>query len=565
MTITNEDQQKAGFWVRLLATWLDLLVISILQKVLFYTFLFLHINLYLPTELTYIIFLLVYFAVSISSKGQTLGKWLLGIKVLSQNDEKLSIFKSILRESILKFISGAILFLGFIWIAFSRNKKGWHDYIVRSKAIRVYNSTNRILIWKTIGIVSFTTLFGCFIWEMSSILYLERKIVLPKKVFSLPFVNRNANETHDISAITSDTTFVNWLNKNAKTPEEYAIHIVSTHDLTLFGESHEVKNNLDFLNRIIPDLYYKAGVRCIGMECIPSSMNKAINDLINGNEYNDKLALLIARSVPWKAWAFQEYWDVLETVWRLNKSLPDTSKKMRIVGIDIDWDGLKIAMVLPGVGNEIKNIPLYEKLKIFTFIPDLINVVCREELMVRNVEKEIFEKGDRGIVWIGSAHSMLQYGYPLIYNNKLLFIKSRFGLILSQKYKDRVGQILMWQSLEGADKSNKKFDNFVESVMTKRNNRPVGFSIEGSPFGMLRDSTGEHFNKFKTICFQDLYQGLIFLNPIDKLQHCTYTKNYISREMFLKYKYFYELKIMHNLHNNEECNKEFEKLYKKVK
>lgn len=53
--INTEEQKKAGFWIRSLATWLDLIIIYLVLKGLFYTFLFLHINLYLPTELTYLV------------------------------------------------------------------------------------------------------------------------------------------------------------------------------------------------------------------------------------------------------------------------------------------------------------------------------------------------------------------------------------------------------------------------------------------------------------------------------------------------------------------------------
>lgn len=551
----TEEQKKAGFWIRMLATWLDLILVYIVLKVLFYSFLLFHINLYLPMELSFLILTMAYFAFAISLKGYTIGKWLLDLKVLTKKNEKLSIGKSILRESILKLFSGLILFIGFFRIAFSREKNGWHDNIVSSKVIKINSLSKRATIWKTIGICSFTILFGGYVWKVSNLIYTGQKMELPKKPLNLPFVERNLTEVKDISKITSDTTFINWLNKYAQTPEGYAIQTASSHKLTLFGEEHGIKENLDFFNNIIPDLYYKAGIRCIGMECIPSSMNKKIKELINGKAYDNKLALQIARSQPWKMWGMKGYWDVLETVWKLNKNLPDSCRKMRIVGIDENWEGPNVALVLPGSADDgLKHVPIWERLKLFTTIDDLVKLIYRDELLARNIEKEIIEKGDKAVVLIGSAHTTLNYGYPIINNNKILFVKARFGLLLSQKYKNDIGQILLWHSIADETDKNKTLTNFIESIMFAHDTLPVGFSIENSPFGKLRDSTASYFKTYKTICFEDITQGLIFLKPLNKLQYCTWSKDYISREMFLKYKLFYELKTKQKLSNNDELN-----------
>ena len=475
----TEEQNKAGFWVRMLATWLDLLLIYIVLKILFYSFLLFHINLYLPQELSFLILTITYFAIAVSLKGYTLGKWLLNLKVVNRkNDEKLSIVKSILRESILKLLSGLILFIGFFQIAFSSEKNGWHDNIVGSKVIKTNNPARKTLIWKTIGISSFTVLFGSYVWGISNLIYTGQIMELPKKPLNLPFIERSLDEVKDISKITSDTSLVNWLDKRGKTPEEYAIQTASEYKLTLFGEEHGIKDNLDFFNTIIPDLYYKSGIRCIGMECIPSSMNKKIKELINGKVYDDNLALQIARSQPWKLWGFKEYWNVLETVWKLNKNLPDSCHKMRVVGIDENWEGPNLAFVLPGGSDDgLKNVPVWERLKLFTTIDDMVKLIYRDELLFRNVEKEIFDKGDKGVLLIGSAHTALHYGYPIINNDKILFVKARFGLLLSQKYKSDVGQILLGYPVTDAADKKTDLTNLIESVMLARDTLPVGVLV----------------------------------------------------------------------------------------
>jgi len=56
----------------------------------------------------------------------TLGKMAMGIKVVKEDGKKMSWSES-LGRNLSKIISYFVLFLGFIWIFFDRNKQGWHD------------------------------------------------------------------------------------------------------------------------------------------------------------------------------------------------------------------------------------------------------------------------------------------------------------------------------------------------------------------------------------------------------------------------------------------------------
>jgi hypothetical protein len=496
----------------------------------------------------------------IALKGQTVGKWLLGLKVYNRGDKRLSAIQSIFRESIFKIFSGVILFLGFLWIGFSPAKKGWHDYWSRSKVIKANHSGKRTLIWKIIAIASFIILSGRYIWNIGTLIFDAKKISITQKLIDLPFVSRNPSTLIEVSE-NSDTLFSNWINRNAQTPEHFAIQIAATNQITLFGETHNLKDNLRFFNRIIDSLYYKSGIRCIAMEVIPSCMNDKLRRLVNGNEYNYDLALEIARSQPWKAWGGKEYWDVLETVWKLNKGLPEGFKKMRIVGIDTDWEGPNIAMLNMG-GDRKGSTPFWEKFRMASLINDIPKLGYRDELMARNIEKEIIEKGEKGVVLIGFAHSMLQYGRPIIKGDKIIAINPRLGLLLSKKYKDKIFQIELFQTLGSGNRNgacHDKLDHFIELVMSRSNSVSAGFSIINSPFEKIRDSCSEYFNTYPSVCYSDIAEGLIFLKPLNEMQPCTWLKGYISNKMFMKYKPYYELIAKQKLNDAEEANKQFAK------
>lgn len=69
-----------------------------------------------------------YFVGFWATTGQTPGKMVMGIKVISTDGQPVSWGKAILRY-IGYIISSLILSLGFIWIAFDAKRQGWHDKI----------------------------------------------------------------------------------------------------------------------------------------------------------------------------------------------------------------------------------------------------------------------------------------------------------------------------------------------------------------------------------------------------------------------------------------------------
>lgn len=70
-----------------------------------------------------------------ATTGQTLGKMALGIKVISADGSPVSWGKALLRY-LGYIVSGLVLALGFIWIAFDPLRQGWHDKIANTYVVR---------------------------------------------------------------------------------------------------------------------------------------------------------------------------------------------------------------------------------------------------------------------------------------------------------------------------------------------------------------------------------------------------------------------------------------------
>ena len=131
-----------GFWIRLVAYIIDVVLLSILLAVLASI---LGINIvqtdlenYDPT-LNLVSFVIgwLYFALMESSeRGATVGKMAMGLRVVTSSGQRLS-FLNATGRYFAKIISAMILFIGFIMIGFTERKRGLHDMIANTLVIKV--------------------------------------------------------------------------------------------------------------------------------------------------------------------------------------------------------------------------------------------------------------------------------------------------------------------------------------------------------------------------------------------------------------------------------------------
>lgn len=145
----KEDIVYAGFFVRLFAYIIDCIIVGIallvirIPKFIIYMMnpdiFFLKPILFKFSIFDIVIYLLglTYFVLMTYYCGGTLGKKLFKLKVCKATDEKLSLFTIIYRESIGRYLSGLILFIGYIMIGVDSKKRGLHDIL--SDTLVVYN------------------------------------------------------------------------------------------------------------------------------------------------------------------------------------------------------------------------------------------------------------------------------------------------------------------------------------------------------------------------------------------------------------------------------------------
>ena len=145
----KEDIVYAGFFVRLSAYIIDCIIVGIALLIIripkFFIYMmnpdvfFVKPILFKFSIFDIIIYLLglTYFVLMTYYYGGTLGKKLFKLKVCKATDEKLSLFTIIYRESIGRYLSGLILFIGYIMIGLDSKRRGLHDIL--SDTLVIYN------------------------------------------------------------------------------------------------------------------------------------------------------------------------------------------------------------------------------------------------------------------------------------------------------------------------------------------------------------------------------------------------------------------------------------------
>ena len=116
---------KARFWERLAASFLDIILVSIVCALV---------------HPIWPLIVLAYFSALWAWKGTTVGGVVLGLKVVRVDGKPLTFPVSLVRSLAAAFAI-VVLFLGYLWIAWDPEKQGWHDKIAGTVVLKLPRGT----------------------------------------------------------------------------------------------------------------------------------------------------------------------------------------------------------------------------------------------------------------------------------------------------------------------------------------------------------------------------------------------------------------------------------------
>ncbi len=134
---------RAGFWERMGAAFLDMVVVGLITMIAHRPLGFLLS--FLDGPPVFFIVALVYFTGLWAWKGTTIGGVVLKLHVVRHDGGPLTFLVALVRGLAAAF-SAVVFFLGFFWIGWDREKQGWHDKIAGTVVVRVPRSTPLVCI-----------------------------------------------------------------------------------------------------------------------------------------------------------------------------------------------------------------------------------------------------------------------------------------------------------------------------------------------------------------------------------------------------------------------------------
>ncbi len=128
---------RAGFWIRLWATLIDLLLVVVVLW-------------FMPFHLhefpRFVVFLWAAYHVAMWTwRGTTIGGIVMGLRVIRVDGQPMTVSVALVR-ALLCFLSALPLMLGFIWAGWDKENQAWHDKIAGTVIVKVPEGTSLICV-----------------------------------------------------------------------------------------------------------------------------------------------------------------------------------------------------------------------------------------------------------------------------------------------------------------------------------------------------------------------------------------------------------------------------------
>lgn len=148
VTVPDEratDEKNAGFWLRFLAYLIDIILIGSINGLLLAPLVY--VNEGIPVEVGFwtinsllsILIYYLYFSCLTLKFHQTLGKMIVGLKVIPEKNKSLTWKDIFFREVVGRILHNAffVLKLLYLVVAFTKEKRGIHDMIGNTKVVHI--------------------------------------------------------------------------------------------------------------------------------------------------------------------------------------------------------------------------------------------------------------------------------------------------------------------------------------------------------------------------------------------------------------------------------------------
>jgi len=348
-------------------------------------------------------------------------------------------------------------------------------------------------------------------------------IIIAVFLFFNPF-NSLKNQQNKIAmpkvADETATTFAEAIKQNFQKPEDFIIGAFKTHDIIFLGEYWRVKQNLKFVQDMIP-LLYANGITDMGVECALYEDQAAIDALVTDKVYNENWAykLLFNYLV---IWGYQDYADIFKAAWSFNRTLAADQKPFRITGLSVKQNFNPI-----NKPEDVEN-PEILKLVYAKGIPDVY--------MADVIKKEFIAANKKALIFAHTHTGFTRFKYQE-FREKMEKLGFKDYKKAGQLIYDEIGSKVMNILIHGPMPSDKNYTGIdypvqgildaVVKILPEQRWRS-GFYTNRSPFNSLVIDSTAYKKGYVALLLGDFCDAYLILNPITEQQPVSQIPNFIG-------------------------------------
>jgi hypothetical protein len=292
-----------------------------------------------------------------------------------------------------------------------------------------------------------------------------------------------------------------YVAENYQTPENYIIAKFKEHDIVFLGEMHGVKQNLQLLHRLIPELY-SAGVYTLCYEFTHHRDQEKVDRLISADQYDPKLAEELLWGID-LTYVTYEYRDVYKVVWELNHRLPRGARPFRVLALNEDDE-------LWRTHGELKPYIQSENL-----------------YWAQLISKEIIAHHEKALVYSGSGHSFTRFFFQRGEDSSFAA-----GNLIYNYIKDRTMTIRLHGNTEPVG-LNESVERAMRDVPEER--RRVGLDTVSWPVGRIPVAINGYLfrtQRCNSFSLADISDGYVMLAARTAFEPVTFVRGFVTRENY---------------------------------
>jgi hypothetical protein len=364
------------------------------------------------------------------------------------------------------------------------------------------------------------------IWLLKALLGLLALVLL----LACGYVLFNTPLTPSVRTLSEDElrAYTHYLDTNLSAPQPFVAEKFDHHDVVLIGEMHWKRQDVEFVRSLIPYLYRTRGVRVFAWEFGASDFQGEADAIVNAPAFDRKRAIAFMRRSSF-SWNFEEYLDIIRTIWEVNHAIPDGQEKVRFLQLGSDHNPRKLTSADPGVRRrEAARFPYDLK-------------------MGQIVEREVINKHTKALWYSGLHHAFTHYTQPLF-----LFLKAhgiRGGTYLFQRYPERVYLVqlsqpfmdrlliprvfapaLFGRRLSVVPPFRGAFDQIYRAY-----GRPFAVDAQTSPFGDLADNHSYYsMDRWGSVTLREMSDGYAMLCAVADMEPVRLIPDWITSDAELE-------------------------------